>query len=266
MLDQRVKCRQRLVPVLKHGGDSRFQLGRVAAGAALGLGGVRDARVRRRVVLPDRRLLPLVPRVVGERAQREDRVDLVAPENAPQPVVPVVDDPRVVLVLLAAGLAVYRVQERVDQQIAAGEPELRHQPLGTMAGLADQDPPNDRLGLGGVLPDHKQPRAPVEPSAVEQRAPLDAERLRRIHIGAGIACDERSVRLAHRTGVVLMRHRKTVVWACAPRAHAARSLSPNGPPCTVGIFLTCPPRSVPPTRRARSTPPRVPSGRSPAGS
>src|SRR5208283_5241916 len=98
-----------------HGGDRLLELGRVAAGAALRLGGVGDVLIARGMSLSGWCLLPLLPGVVGQYTERQHRLDLVAGKDGIQPAVAVRDDRRVVLMLLATGLAVDRVQERIDQ-------------------------------------------------------------------------------------------------------------------------------------------------------
>ena len=69
-------------------------------------------------------------------------------------------------------LPVDAVEEGVDHHVAAVDAELEEEALQAMAGLPDEDPPGDRLVLGGVLADDEHARGAVEPPAVEDRVPI----------------------------------------------------------------------------------------------
>jgi hypothetical protein len=61
-----------------------------------------------------------------------------------------------------------------------GDAELRQQTLDAAPSFADEDAAQDVLVLSRILPDHEDSRRPVEPAAVEDRAPLDAKILERV--------------------------------------------------------------------------------------
>src|SRR5918995_839273 len=82
--------------------------------------------------------------------------------------------------LVATPLAEDAVHVRVHHYVAAVETELPEEALNPMAGLADEGPADDRLVLRWVLSDQEQPRSAVQPPAVEDRAPFEAEVLRGI--------------------------------------------------------------------------------------
>jgi ABC-type amino acid transport substrate-binding protein len=88
--------------------------------------------------------------------------------------------------VLAAGLAVDGVEEGVDHHVGALDSEFPEEALDALAGLTDQAAVGDRLVLAGVLAEHQDPRAAVEPAAVEDRPPLDAEAVGVIAVGAGL--------------------------------------------------------------------------------
>ena len=67
-------------------------------------------------------------------------------------------------------------------------PSLASKPCSAPAGLADQDAAHHGLVLRGVLADHEHARRAVQPSAVEDRPPLDAELDRRVDVLPGVLC------------------------------------------------------------------------------
>jgi hypothetical protein len=84
-------------------------------------------------------------------------------------------DGRVLAAALGAGLGCDGVEEGVGHHGAALDRQLGQESLDPLAGLADQDAPDDGLRLARVLPDHEDARRAVEPAAVEDRAPPDPE-------------------------------------------------------------------------------------------
>ena len=66
-----------------------------------------------------------------------------------------------------AGLAEHAVQERVDHDVAGGDPEPAQQALHPLARITDQDPAADRLVRGGILPEHQHPGCAVEPATMK---------------------------------------------------------------------------------------------------
>ena len=104
---------------------------------------------------------------------------------------------------------------------------LRQEPLHALAGLADEDPPRDRLVLARVLADDQDPRRAVEPAAVEDRPPLDAEVGGRIDVALRCLSHERGERLGDGSGVEVGHPKIGPTWGycrsarrAAPRASA----------------------------------------------
>src|SRR5262249_4115892 len=103
-----------------------------------------------------------------------------------KPAVAIGDYRGVILMLVAALLPVDGIEEAVDHHVAARDAELGEKTLDSVPGDADENPPGDVFQRRGVLPHDEHTRAAVQPTAVEDRPPFDAEGLRRICLGAGV--------------------------------------------------------------------------------
>ena len=184
MIDARRQGLQGGVPVLQQLLCRRRELGLVALGRALRLGGMRHRRVGDVHGLRRRRRLPELPGLVRRLPEREHGFHLASDQQRVQPAVAVVDEGRVPS---RRGLdaAVHAVQVGVDEHVAAGDPELGEQALDPPPGFADQDAAHDGLVLRGVLADHQHARRAVEPAAVKDRPPLDAELACRVDVASG---------------------------------------------------------------------------------
>ena len=82
------------------------------------------------------------------------------------------------------------VEERVDENVAGGDAEFSEQTLQAAARFSHQDAADDGFVLCRVLPDDDHPGRAVQASAVEDRSPLDAELIGRVHIGLGVVLDQ----------------------------------------------------------------------------
>src|SRR6266550_98777 len=110
------------------------------------------------------------PLLVGgcrERAERDDRRDVVVAYQPGQPAVPVRGYRLVADVRVTAAPAVDAVQERVDHDVAASQAHAREQALGALPGNTDEDASGDGLRHCGILPEDDQPGAAVTASAVK---------------------------------------------------------------------------------------------------
>jgi hypothetical protein len=123
-----------------------------------------------------------------------------------QPAVPVRGDDGVVPMTLAAVLAEDAVHERVHQDVPPPDPELREEPLHPLPRLADEAAAGDRFVGARVLADHQHGRGAVEPPAVEDRTPLDAEVRGRVHIGSRVVLDQRAERLSPVARIEALHH------------------------------------------------------------
>jgi hypothetical protein len=118
-----------------------------------------------------------LPREIGELTQRHHALDLTW-EYGVKPTISVRDDGRIILVFVAATLAEDAVDERVEHDVTAGETQLRDETLDAVPSAADECPTRNDFVLSGVLPDHKEPCAPIESASMKHRPPLRAEVLR----------------------------------------------------------------------------------------
>jgi hypothetical protein len=134
--------------------------------------------------LPARRALPAQEGLLGDGAERDHGPGVCVVEQRVEPAFAVAGRAlEQLLDVVAAGLAVDGVEEGVDHHVGALDPELPGKALGSLAGLADQAAVGDRLVLAGVLAQHQDPPAAVEPAAVEDRPPLDPEAVGVVGVG-----------------------------------------------------------------------------------
>jgi hypothetical protein len=101
--------------------------------------------------------------------------------SASNHLVPEGGDGRVVLVTIPTALPEHRVGEHVNHHVAAGQAQLGQDPLQSVHRAPTSAPPRDHVMLGGILPNHKQPRRSVQPSPVEHGPPLHSDVLAREH-------------------------------------------------------------------------------------
>src|SRR5262249_41331791 len=123
--------------------------------------------------------LEFAPSIVGELAEGDHRVELSLFGECGQPAISVGDDGSIVPMLLAALLAIDGIEEGIDHHVAVVDPKLGEEALDSVTCPADENPPGDVFRRCRILPDDEHARAAIEPPAVEDWPPLDAERLRR---------------------------------------------------------------------------------------
>src|SRR5215471_17338231 len=198
------------IPVGEHRRDGLGEFLRVAAGTALRLGGMSDMRVRQGCNARFSLGLEFVPSIVREPAEGDHRVELSWFGKCCQPAIPVGDDGSIVLMLLAALLAVDGIEEGIDHYVAAVNPKLGEEALGSVACCADENPPGDVFRRCRILADDEHARAAIEPPAVEDWPPLHAERLRRVSLSAGVVAGQSEKRLGDRALVEVVCHGPTL--------------------------------------------------------
>ncbi|GAA0007549.1 hypothetical protein BRDID11002_75550 [Bradyrhizobium diazoefficiens] len=140
--------------------------------------------------------------------KRDDSLDVAGAQHGLEPFVAIVDDARLVLVLGAAALAVNAVQEGVHHHIALHDAELGQKALGPAARGADQDSAHDGLVLGGILADDEHTRRSVQPAAVKDGPPFDAEVVGIVGFSAGVVGAQIAKGLLAVSGVEFCEHGK----------------------------------------------------------
>src|SRR5215471_1169458 len=198
------------IPVGEHRRDGLGEFLRVAAGTALRLGGMSDMGVRQGFNARLSLGLEFAPSIVRELAEGDHGVELSWFGKCGQPAIPVGDDGGIVLMLLAALLAVDGIKEGIDHHVAVVNPKLGEEALGSVACCADENPPGNVLRRRRILADDEHPRAAIEPPAVEDWPPLDAERIRRVSLSAGVVASQSEKRLGDWARVKVMCHGPTL--------------------------------------------------------
>ena len=117
-----------------------------------------------------------------------------------------------VLARLGLDAAVDAVQVGVDEHVAAGDAELGEEALDAAPGFADQDAAHDGLVLRGVLTDHEHARRAVEPAAVEDRPPLEAELVWRVDARLGVLGAQGQKRLGDVAWIERMGHARSPLF------------------------------------------------------
>jgi hypothetical protein len=177
--------------------------------------------------LPARGSLPAQEGLLGDGAERHHCPDVGVVEQRVEPAFAVAGRALEQLFdVVAPGLAVDGVEEGVDHHVGALDPELPEKALDALAGLADQAAVGDRLVLAGVLAQHQDPRAAVEPAAVEDRPPLDPEAVGVLGVGARVVARQGGERLAHRAGIERLAH-LTPPPACRTKGQALQPRRPS---------------------------------------
>ena len=110
----------------------------------------------------------------------------------------------------AASLTVDAVNVHVHHHIAASHSELLDEALDAMAGAAHESSAHDHLVLRGILADHQQPCAAIEPAAMEHRAPFGAEVLGREHGSIGDVLHQGAERLLPVAGIECRCHQSSL--------------------------------------------------------
>src|SRR5215831_5844468 len=154
--------------------------------------------------------LEFAPSIVREPAEGDHRVELSWCGKCCQPAISVGDDGSIVLMLLAALLAVDGIEEGIDHHIAVVNPKLGEEALDSVACSADENPPGNVLRRRRILADDEHARAAIEPPSVEDWPPLDAERVRRVSLGAGVVAGQGEKRLGDWALVEVVCHGPTL--------------------------------------------------------
>ena len=94
-----------------------------------------DSRIHRGAGSTLRRGPPLLIRRVGQLSQRDDRLDLLIRHDGVDPSIPILGDRQIVDVSSTTSLSEHGVQKRVDEHVAATNPQPCQQALGALASL-----------------------------------------------------------------------------------------------------------------------------------
>ena len=195
MRDLRLKLLKGCIPVGEHSRDGLGEFLRIATGTALRLGGMSDTGVRQGCNARFSLGLEFAPSIVRELAEGDHRIELSWSGKCGQPAISVGDNGGIVLMLIAALLAVDGIEKGIDHHVAAVNPELGEEALGSVACRADENPPGDVFRRCRILAYDEHARAAIEPPSVEDWPPLDAERLRWVSLSTGVVAGQGEKRL-----------------------------------------------------------------------
>src|SRR5947208_8031021 len=153
-----------------------------------------------------RRLLPLSPRLVRERTERDDGLDGALRKESGEPETAIRRNLRIARVVHGTVLAVSTVEKSVHHDVARIDSELGQKPLQSLSGRPNEDAPNEGFVLPGILTDDQHARGSVEPPAVKDGAPFRSKGGLGVNVRARITRDELTKWLFAVPLIELMRH------------------------------------------------------------